>query len=187
MVPGCQTDDRTASPVLAAAVKGRTWRLAGGGDAVCSWTPAVSASHVSPFRVSGRWCPPFPRCWQCPPPRASAKDRNVRVGPQSLSRRHPPSCLPLETRPTRAGGTNQTNRDSAGTLPLPHVLSIAAAPSARNSGQRTLTQWMRMHGWRNRCRASARPTTAARRCAPAKQPGRWAGGSTPASSGSGLG
>jgi hypothetical protein len=29
-VPGCQTDGRTASPVLAAAVKGRTWRLAGG-------------------------------------------------------------------------------------------------------------------------------------------------------------
>ena len=30
MVPGCQTDSRTASPVSAAAVKGRTWRLAEG-------------------------------------------------------------------------------------------------------------------------------------------------------------
>ena len=29
------------------------------------------------------------------------KDRNVRVGLQSLSRRHTPSCLPTETGPTR--------------------------------------------------------------------------------------
>jgi hypothetical protein len=60
-----------------------------------------SASQVSPFRVSGRWCPPFPRCWQPPLPRVPAKDRNVRVGLQSLSRRHTPSCLPPETGPTR--------------------------------------------------------------------------------------
>jgi hypothetical protein len=31
MVPGGRTDSGTASPVLAAAVKGRTWRLARGG------------------------------------------------------------------------------------------------------------------------------------------------------------
>jgi hypothetical protein len=86
----------------------------GGADTVCSWTSAVSAGQVSPFRVSARWCPPCPRCWQPPLPRISAKDRNVRVGPQSLSRHHTPSCLP--PRANAAGSTNQTNRDFAGTL-----------------------------------------------------------------------
>ena len=40
MVPGGQTDSRTASPVSAAAIKGRTRRPAGAA-AVCSWTSAV--------------------------------------------------------------------------------------------------------------------------------------------------
>ena len=70
--------------------------------------------------------------------RASAKDRNVRIGLQSLSRHHMPSCLPPETG-QRGHGATQTNRDFAGTLApdvprAPSFKSTRARPASYRAG-----------------------------------------------------
>jgi hypothetical protein len=96
MVPGGRTDSRRPRRCWLRRSRAGRGAWPGGAAAVCSWTSAVSAGQMSPFRMSGR-CPPIPRCWQPPLPRVSAKDRNVRVGLQSLARRHTPSYLPPET------------------------------------------------------------------------------------------
>jgi hypothetical protein len=129
MVPGCQTDSRGASPVLAAAVKGRTWRLAGGlpqsapGRPQFRW-PSVAVPGVRPV-VSA-----VSAVLAASAAQGLGKGPNVRVGLQSLSRRHTPSCLPLETGLTRPVVRTRQIATLPGTLA--HRVSLNGAQTTHN-------------------------------------------------------